>query len=78
MDEVEPLHRRRPVPYVIRMGRTDGTVKKTCFMFSKKQALQVGNAIAYLLWEQHPFRSGECNQPVRIEREGFWLEVKPA
>lgn len=67
-----------PVPYVVRMGRRDGKVKKVCFLPSKKLALEVANSIAFLLWERHPFKPSQCNNLARSEEGEYWVEVKPA
>ena len=62
---------------IVRFGRTDNSVIKTCFMSSKRQGMQVANNLAYLLWFVHPFKSSDCNQSVRIEQGEFWIEFNP-
>lgn len=64
--------------YLVRFGRTDQTVIKTNFLESKRSAMQISNNVAFLLWGVHPFKSSECNQSVRVEREGFWIEFHPS
>lgn len=62
---------------IVRFGRTDNSVIKTCFLNSKKQGMQIANNVAYLLWYTHPFKSSDCNESVRIEQQGFWIEFHP-
>jgi hypothetical protein len=66
-----------PTPYTVRMGRSDGSVTKTIWTQSKKQAMHIANSVAYLLWLEHPFKPRECEKACLVEKEGKWLEVKP-
>lgn len=63
--------------YLVRFGREDHSAVKTLFFTSKKQAFMVANAVSYLLWFRHDFKLGDLSEgPIRVEQDGFWMEVK--
>ena len=63
--------------FIVRLGRTDNTATKTLFTRSKRLAVDIANALSYVLWLRHAFRSSECADLVRVEQDGYWIEVKP-
>lgn len=63
--------------FLVRLGRTDSSAVKTLFFKNKKTASQVANAISYVLWFRHDFKLSDfAKEPVRVEQDGFWVEVK--
>lgn len=62
--------------HMVRFGRTDNSVTKTCFFGKKREALHVANSISFLLWTEHSFKPGECDDIHRVERDGYWIEYK--
>lgn len=63
--------------YLVRFGRSDDSVIKTVFMPTRKTALHLANALSYLFWYRHVFKSAECQcECTRKEHDGFWVEFR--
>lgn len=65
---------RQEVPHVVILGRSQEPVKKILHLRSKKQAVQVANGIAFVLWKAHPFRIGDPYH--RHEESGYWMTIE--
>lgn len=61
--------------YLVRFGRTDGSVSKSVPEPYYKAALHLANSLAFLLWQDHPFKNSLCHNGLKIERDGTWIEV---
>lgn len=65
---------RQEVPHVVILGRSHEAVKKILHLRSKKQAVQVANGIAFVLWKAHPFRIGDPYH--KHEESGYWMTIE--
>lgn len=60
--------------YIVKMGRSDQEVTKVLFPQSRKSAINLANALSFVLWGVHAFKRSDCQTNVRHEQEGFWIE----
>ncbi|WP_295991223.1 hypothetical protein [Rugamonas sp.] len=63
---------------VIKFGRTDGSAAKTIFFRSRIRGLELANSLAFVFFEQHPFKTsaGRDGDEVRHEGNGFYVAYK--
>lgn len=59
---------------VIKFGRSDGSATKVLFPATKEFAIDLANAISFVLFKAHEFKNSECHTTKRVERDGFFVE----
>lgn len=61
-------------PFVVTLGRSDGTATKHVFEDTKAEALKLANALTYVLFGIHGFKFSDCHEKKRVEQDGFFVE----
>lgn len=60
--------------FTVGFGRTDRTANKFLSFRRRAKAIEVANAIAFVLWGVHAFKRSDCRLAARHEANGHWVE----
>jgi len=64
-------------PFVVTFGRMDGTATKHIFPDTREQALALLNALSYVFFLKHEFKSSQCQSFKRVENDEWFIEFDP-
>jgi hypothetical protein len=61
-------------PFVVTIGRSDGSATKHVFQDNRADAVKLANAITFVLFGQHGFKNADCHEKKRVEQDGYFVE----